>query len=118
MSEEKIRVVKDIDVWLIVGTLCVLGLALCLQVVNLVSLGRNTGQLRADAKIAIETRDAACQFRQNLVDQVKESTHYLELHPEGAPALHVSAASIRQTIARQQASVAALAELQCPRRQQ
>jgi hypothetical protein len=60
-----------------------------------------------------QAHDALCVLRGSLQEQVDRSRDYLQKHPEGAPALHLSEAEIQRTISRQQETIDALDGLHC-----
>lgn len=132
MSDEVI--VKDRDVWLMGSAFAMLALAVGVLLVSVflvtrqgqdvaqtqvglaqqqATLRRQQVTLRRQAREAIETHRAACTFRNNLKSQERSSEHYLALHPNGAPALGISAAQIRSSIAKQDAAVKSLSGLHC-----
>jgi hypothetical protein len=112
MSDDQDEVVllrkRDVNLFigLLVAGFALLALTLILLVVSLVAL-------RGQAQDAAETHAAACSYRENLKQQRDASEKYLRENPNGAPALHISAASIQQTIDRQQAAVISLSGLHC-----
>jgi len=66
-----------------------------------------------DSVAAQEAHRALCLERKNFLDQYHATLAYLKAHPEGAPALGLSAASLRQTAAKQLAAALALKGLDC-----
>lgn len=113
MSEEKIQVVGERDVWLIGAALVMVALSMALQVVNVVLLSRDSAQLRQDATIALETHHGVCVYRQTLQDQVRQTDEFLSSHPNGIPG--IPASTFRSGEAKQRAAIEALSDLQCPK---
>jgi len=74
----------------------------------------NTQRLR---EVAITTHDALCSLRADLVLRHKSSAKFLIEHPEGLlgenGVVLVSAASIKQSVEAQAATINALDELEC-----
>lgn len=98
--------VDDRDITLVVIAFIALACSIGLLVFSLIELSGN-------AVLAQETHRAACSYRENLREQARASTKYLEQHPNGVPALGISAAQIRQGIGRQQRAVYSLSDLHC-----
>lgn len=90
-----------------------MALTIGVLIVNLVLLSDQAARSAKEAQDAAETHAAVCTFRGQLVAQLKASQDYLRQHPDGAPALHISAAQLQQTIDREQSAVDSLAELHC-----
>ena len=111
MSEEIL--VRDRDFWLAGSAFVLLGVAISVLIVTVVLLLRQSGELTADARLAAQTHTGICAFRHQLQAEVKTSEQYLIKHPEGAPALHLSAASIQQGIDKEQATISSLSVLNC-----
>lgn len=72
-----------------------------------------TKSSRALAKQGKQAHDAICEIRLNLSHRISTSTiqaensrAYLKAHPEGLPALHVTAEQIRKSLADQEKSLA------------
>lgn len=93
--------------WFIAGMAFVmLAITVGVLIVNLILVS-------GSAREASQTHAAVCTYRDNLIAQTHDTRHYLHLHPEGAPALGLSASSIRQTLDREQAAVTSLSGLNC-----
>lgn len=60
-----------------------------------------------------DTNDALCTFRGNLVQQVNDTQTFLAKHPDGLPALGVSATQLQAQELRLQASADSLSGLGC-----
>lgn len=101
--------VNENDITLLVISFLALAVTIGLLVFNIIFLSSQAH--RADLVF-----QGVCQFRQNLQQQVLDSEHYLVVHPNGAPALGLSAASIQQSIDREKLTVDSLAPLNCPTR--
>ena len=71
--------------------------------------------LHRQGREAVETHKGVCAFRDNLKTQARSGEKYLRQHPSGAPSLHISAAQIEQTIAREKKTIHALRDLNCPK---
>ena len=72
--------------------------------------------VRLSHDTADRTQTALCAFRQSLQDSVARGTLFLAQNPQGfvsSGKVIISAASLAQTIARQQQTVADLAPLHC-----
>lgn len=105
MSDNEV-VVNDRDFWVLGASLGMLALALgVLFVCVFLLLGR--------AQDAAETHNAVCVYRSNLLEQAHETQKYLLEHPDGAPALGITAAQLQQTLERQRAAAESLAGLNC-----
>lgn len=98
--------VDDRDVTLLVVAFLALALTVGLLVFNLVVVERNSSEAAA-------THQAVCQYDRQLQDQVRSSLKYLAQHPAGAPALGISASQIRSGVAKEQAEIQALSDLNC-----
>lgn len=105
MNESEV-VVGSKDIWVLGMAFFMLALAVGVLIVNVVAISRQ-------AQDAAETHSAVCAFKTQLVGQIRSSEQYLIKHPDGAPALHLSAASIQQSINKEQATVNSLAGLNC-----
>lgn len=111
MSEDV--VVRDKDIWTLGIAFGALTLAVLVLIVSVIALLRQSNEFAADAQLANQTHTGLCAFRHQLKQQVQTSEQYLQQHPEGAPALHLSAASIQQSIDREQATISSLSALDC-----
>jgi hypothetical protein len=94
------------DVSLIVLAFIILAIAMGVNVVDLVVLRNQAAQ-------ASSTHAAVCTYRRDLAQQVASSRAFLKTHPNGLPALGVSAGQIRQSIDRQASAVQSLSDLHC-----
>lgn len=112
MSETEI-VVSDREFWALGAAFLAVAMAVGLLVIVLIVLAGNQKDLERQARIAVATEHAVCVYRANLIEQARETQHYLLQHPQGAPALGLSAAQLQQTLERQRAAAASLSELQC-----
>lgn len=63
--------------------------------------------------IADRSKDALCNLRANVSARVVSSETYLKNHPNGAPALGLTAKEIRASIKRDRTTVNALGGLHC-----
>jgi len=108
LSESNETVVTDRDFWVMGAAFLMLALAVGGLIANLVVLS-------SQAHKADLTYTAACSYYHNLQLQLASSTRYLRAHPDGAPALGISAQQIQQSINREQAAVDSLASLDCPK---
>lgn len=98
--------VNDRDVTLLILSFFGLIVTVGLLVFNVVFL---VGQAHKGDQVY----GAVCLFKENLQQQIFDSEHYLATHPNGAPSLGLSAASIQQSIDREKVSVDALSSLNC-----
>src|SRR4051812_46787996 len=105
MSDEVVKV-DSRDITLVVLAFLGLAAASVLLVVNIVFLTRQ-------ARDAAEKHRGACSYRANLQQQAVSTEKYLAKHPDGVPALGISAAQLRATIERLQAGAGALSGLHC-----
>lgn len=117
---ENVVVVKARDLWIAGAALLALALSVVVLVITVVVLFRQAddhavsqAQTAAQARVAVRDNRALCALRAQLKSQVKTSTNYLTKHPDGAPALQLSATSIQQGINKEQATVNALSTIAC-----
>lgn len=106
-EEARIRARREVIQWL--RWLAVATVMLYLAVVAIG--GAVWHQSRVSRDETRTTHDALCTYRKNLKDAAASSRAFLKEHPNGIPG--ISAAQIRQSIGRQEATVASLAILKC-----
>ena len=64
-------------------------------------------------EVAIQATRALCSLRQGYEGQLKNTKDYLRKHPNGAPALHLSAADLQRSISSLQKQVNDLGDVKC-----
>jgi len=120
-------VVDDRDVTLVViaflALIATVGvLAVCLILIvgqshairdQAVRLEDQQQQLQVQAKQSEQDHKANCSYLANLKQQERSGRKYLKQHPDGAPALGISAAQIRASVHREEAAVKSLSDLNC-----
>lgn len=111
MSEEV--VVRDKDFWALGIAFGALALSVLVLIVTIVVVLRQSSEFSNDARLAAQAHSGLCAFRNQLKQQIESSEQYLTKHPNGAPALHLSAAAIQQSIDREQETISALSNLNC-----
>jgi hypothetical protein len=101
--------------WLTV--MMVVALAIVVPI-NFVQLGhnlRNEGVLAKKAALAAkQATQALCLEKKNYLDQYHSTQKYLSQHPNGVPALGLSAAYLRQAAHKELAAAKALNNVNCP----
>ncbi len=87
-----------------------------------VQLVEQTTKLRDQAAVlqrqyetAAETHAVLCAYKKNVVSQRDGTARYLRMHPEGFPALGITAAQLKSQLDRQNAAVKSLSGLDCGR---
>lgn len=88
-------------------------LALCINFVTLAVLIVGGFLFIPLIREGASTHKGVCLYRDGLQEQITDSMKYLADHPNGAPALGITASQIQAQIARQQAAVDALSILNC-----
>lgn len=106
MSESGDVVVSDRDFW-------VMGVAFVMLMISVGVVIVNLFILTSQARKADQTYAAACSYLNTLKDQAKTSEQYLQKHPDGAPALGITAAQLQQSIDKEQAAISSLSGLNC-----
>jgi hypothetical protein len=102
-----------------VALYCVLGVVIGIAAVVFVM---QLNRLHKDTVALCALRSDRIQNVSDVQRQIKDSKNYLRKHPRGAPALGISAADIKQSIASQEASaklqrqtITSLAVVPCPK---
>lgn len=85
--------------------------------INFVQLSHNLqheNELARKAAVASsQATQALCLLRHNYMDQYKTTVQYLEQHPNGAPALGLSAASLQQAANKELKQAKTLKNVHC-----
>lgn len=85
--------------------------------INFVQLSHNLhheNELARKAAVASsQATQALCLLRRNYMDQYRATVQYLRQHPEGAPALGLSAASLQQAADKELKQAHALKNVVC-----
>jgi predicted negative regulator of RcsB-dependent stress response len=110
------HIARDLQHWLkllVALTVCLYLIVIALVVWDIY----NSSQKRhAIAQNQLKITSALCAVKSDLQQRIAGSESFLKSHPQGIPALGVSAASLRLTIEGQTATLKALAPVTCTTR--
>lgn len=95
--------------------LTILGIAAAFMILNLGMLITVVVLLVGQAHKADIVYNAECTYKNSLEQQVIDTEKYLALHPNGAPALGLSAGYLNARLQSQKVAVDSLAALRCPK---
>lgn len=100
--------------WATVLMIMALAIVVPINFVQLNHTVRHENELARKAALAsTQATKALCLLRQNYMDQYITTEQYLAQHPNGAPALHVSAAALQQAAAKELKQAKALKDVRC-----
>lgn len=104
-------------IWVLLATLALMTAFATIRAQEVFKeIRREQAVLARQAADGVKTTRAACSYRSYLKNQVNFSEKYLRQHSDGAPALGVTAAQIRQQLDRQRKAYDSLADLACTKR--
>ena len=100
--------------WATILMIVALAIVVPINFVQLNHTVRHENELARKAALASsQATQALCLLRQNYMDQYRATVQYLRQHPEGAPALGVSAASLQQAANKELKQAKALKNVHC-----